>query len=236
MAVAARHAAATGGEMHEVQEVHEGQEVVAAPRSTGPSLVVLGLVTLLVGAWGAIVPYVGPLFGFDADGTPAWHWSLAHALLGLVPGGVAVVAGILLLGLVGRASAGRGRVDVGLLGFVVALCGAWFIIGEFAWPVLHGTGYFVGAAPLHYLLEQLAFAIGTGTVLAVCGAFAMGWAVRHHRRSVLVRDERTVGTATPATTPAPSTVPAGVPTGAAAPVATRTALSPVPGPILGGEG
>ncbi|MGH9088914.1 MAG: hypothetical protein ACRDYZ_12530 [Acidimicrobiales bacterium] len=193
MAVAARHVAATGGT--------GSPELVAVPRATGPSLVLLGSVIALVGAWGAIAPYVAPLFGLSPDGTAAWHWSLAHALLGFAPGGVAAVAGVMLLAAVGRATAGRGRLDVGLLGFVVALCGAWFTIGEFAWPVLYGSSaYFVGAGSLHILLEQLAFSIGTGVVLVGCGAFAIGWAARHQRRARRVREARTT-TAVASTTP-----------------------------------
>ncbi|MGH9110657.1 MAG: hypothetical protein ACRDY3_14580 [Acidimicrobiales bacterium] len=142
-------------------------------------LLLLGIVTVLVGAWGGIVPFVGPMFGFSADGASSWQWTLPHALLGLVPGAVAVACGLLILAGLRRTALGAGRVDAGLLGFVVSLCGAWFVIGEFAWPVLQGSGYFAGAAPLHYLLEQLAFAIGTGVVLVASGALVMGWAVRH---------------------------------------------------------
>lgn len=209
MAVAAREMPVTGG--------GRSPELVAVPRSTGPSLVLLGSLVVLVGLWGAVAPYVGPLFGFSPDGASAWHWSRAHALLALAPGGVAAVAGVLLLTAVGRATAGRGRIDVGLLGFVVALCGAWFVIGQFAWPVLFGGSYLLGASSLHYLLEQLAFAVGTGTVLVGCGAFAMGWAARHHRRPPLLEED-----------------PAGTGRPPAAPVRS-TLLSPMPSPVRADE-
>lgn len=210
MAVAARHLAATGGT--------EAPELVAVPRSTGPSLVLLGSVIVLVGAWGGIAPYVGPLFGFSIDGTPAWHWSLAHALLALAPGGAAVVVGVLLLSLVGRAAAGRGRINVGMLGLLAAVCGAWFVVGEFAWPVLYGTSYFAGVGTLHFLLEQLAFSLGTGVVLVGCGAFAIGWAVRHQRRAR--RFPEATSTVAPTTQPVTGGQPAPV-TGS---------LSPMPSP------
>ena len=49
-------------------------------------------------AWGGIIPYVGPAFGYSADGTGAWHWDLAHTVLALVPGAIGVIVGILILG------------------------------------------------------------------------------------------------------------------------------------------
>ncbi len=173
MAVAARQTTPAGE--------YRPPEVVAAPtrRRTSAGLVLAGIVTVLVGAWGGIAPYVAPTFGFSADGSSAWHWTLSHALLGLVPGAAAVVTGFLLLGAAGRLALGRGRIDTGLLGLIAAVCGAWFVVGEFAWPVLFGPTYFVGAAPLHYLLEQLAFSIGTGVVLVACGAYILGWAMGH---------------------------------------------------------
>jgi hypothetical protein len=45
-----------------------------------------GVVAVLVSAWGGIVPYVGPLFNYSGDGSEAWHWNLAHAVLALAPG------------------------------------------------------------------------------------------------------------------------------------------------------
>src|SRR5574340_782616 len=64
----------------------------AVPMGTVPAAGIgtLGVLTLLVGAWGGIVPFVGPIFGFSADGTVAWYWNMPHALLWLAPGAAAV--------------------------------------------------------------------------------------------------------------------------------------------------
>ena len=58
----------------------------------------VGLVTVLISAWGGIIPYVGPAFGYSADGTGSWHWSLSHSVLGLVPGAPGVLIGLAILG------------------------------------------------------------------------------------------------------------------------------------------
>lgn len=174
---------------------------VRAVRSVPPTLLLVGVVTALVGAWGGIVPYVGPTFGFSADASSPWHWTMAQALLALVPGALAVIAGMVLLLRAGSTVVGRGRISTGLAGFVAATCGAWFIVGEFAWPVIEGRYYFVGAAPYHFLLEQLAFAIGTGVVLVACGSYAMGWAARHQVRRAVRRSGPARAGTTPVATP-----------------------------------
>jgi hypothetical protein len=130
-----------------------------------------GLLTVLLGAWGGIVPFVGPLFGFSADGSPAWRWNLAHALLSLTPGAVAVAAGLLVV-LAGGSLYRPGALAVG--GFAAALCGAWFVIGPVAWPVLEHTTFFAGAPPLSALAHWVGYSLGPGALLIGLGAFALG--------------------------------------------------------------
>src|SRR5262249_44924252 len=73
------------------------------------SLTLVGLVSLLVSAWAGIAPYVGPIFGYSADGTGSWTWSLSHSFLGLIPGAVGCVASIVLIATAPRSVYGRGR-------------------------------------------------------------------------------------------------------------------------------
>ena len=145
----------------------------------------VGVLTVLLAAWGGIVPYIGPVFGYSADGAGSWHWNLTHAVLALVPGAIGVVAGVFMLRETRGVRVGRGRVSLTMTGLVVLLCGAWFVIGPLAWPVIsdHG-GYFVVASPLRYLANQVGYALGTGVLLAACGGFAIGWAARHQAKAV----------------------------------------------------
>jgi hypothetical protein len=142
------------------------------------------VLTLLVGAWGGIVPFVGPVFGFSADGTSSWYWNLSHALLWLVPGAVAVVCGMAMLGHVPRALAGFGRTGTVVAGFLAALCGAWLVIGPSAWAVLEHSTVFQHAAPLRELAFHIGYSYGPGLLLAVFGAFAMAWGIRARRTLV----------------------------------------------------
>jgi hypothetical protein len=139
-----------------------------------------GIVAVLVSAWGGLVPFVGPVFGFSADGSGSWHWSLAHAVLALVPGAVGVVVGLFVIAEARGIAVGRGRFTLASAGTVLMVCGAWFAIGPLAWPVLASTGtYFVSGSHLTALEHELGYSIGPGLVLVFCGAFVAGWASRH---------------------------------------------------------
>jgi hypothetical protein len=98
---------------------------------------------LLVAIWGGISPFVGPIFGYSPDGTSAWTWNLAHALLALVPGAAAAAAALYVIVRARRFASGRSRILLRVAGFLSLLAGGWFILGPIAWPVLEGSNYFV---------------------------------------------------------------------------------------------
>ena len=146
-----------------------GATRLAMPRM---SLEMSGFLILCLGAWGGIVPFVGPLFGYSADGAGSWRWDQAHALLFLIPGAVAVFAGLLIM---------TGAMAViarpGLLvfaGFLAAVCGAWLVVGPLAWPVLHGSKFFVTASPLREFEYWIGYSLGPGGLLLALGAFVVG--------------------------------------------------------------
>jgi hypothetical protein len=151
------------------------------------SLATMGLLTLLVSAWGGVVPYLGPSFGYSADGASSWVWNLSHAVLGLAPGVVGVVVGLAMLSSAGRLRFGTRRLSVATAGLLGIAAGGWFVIGPAAWPVIDNTHqYFVGAAsPLRLLANVVGYSLGTGLIVAVGGAFALGFSMRHQRRLMM---------------------------------------------------
>ena len=153
-----------------------------ATRSLSASLWSLGVITLLVSAWGGIIPYLGPTFSFSADGANSWQWSLTHSVLGLVPGAIGCLIAFTFLAPLSPDGVARRRASLMIAGLVAVVCGAWFVIGPVAWPIVDNTGqYFVVADPVRGLANQVGYSFGPGLVLAACGAFAIGWAVRHNR-------------------------------------------------------
>jgi hypothetical protein len=163
--------------------VRTGRTSLDAPvRTVSISLSTIGLLTVAISAWGGIIPYVGPSFGYSADGSGSWQWNLTHTVLALVPGAIGCLVGLSFLARIPEGGIGRRRTSLSLAGLIAVLCGAWFVIGPLAWPVIDTTrAYFVGASPLRLLADQVGYSLGTGLILAMCGAFALGWATRHNR-------------------------------------------------------
>ena len=146
-----------------------------------------GVVAVLVSAWGGIVPYVGPLFGYSGDGSGSWHWNLAHAVLALAPGILGVLLGLFVVAESRGVVVGKGRLSLATAGILLMVCGAWFAIGPLAWPLIdNGAGYFVASTHLRVLAYEVGYSIGTGLILVVCGAFVDGWASRHQARATAV--------------------------------------------------
>jgi hypothetical protein len=179
-----------------------------------------------VAAWGAAAPFAGPDFGYVADRFGAWQWSVTSACLGLGPGVVALLASLAVVAMATRTSYAR-RADLWVLGLVVTLCGAWFVVGQFVWPVVYGARFIAPASANHYMWKELAFAVGPGVILVFCGAVFMGWAVRRQLALVAVPSPRVSDAPLDGTSPsAPrhvlATDPVAGTTGTmAAPVATR---------------
>jgi hypothetical protein len=147
---------------------------VVVNRGAGLGLGTVGLLTVLFGAWAGIVPFVGPLFGFNANGTRAWVWNLQHALIWFAPGAVAVLLGLMMLSRAPMARSGlTGRSHM-LSGLVVAACGAWLVVAPMAWRVAEGGRVIRPASAWRELLYFLGFSFGPGVILAVLGGMAMG--------------------------------------------------------------
>jgi hypothetical protein len=166
-----------------VVERHMRSSAMVQSFGGGGTMVTLGVFTLLLGAWAGIVPFVGPLFGYDATGTRSWVWSYPHALLWLVPGAVAVLTGILLASQAPGISAGIARSAPWLIGALTVICGAWLVIGPLAWPVLRGRTPFLHAAPLRELSYWIGYSLGPGVLLCVLGGCAMGVAMLNRRNA-----------------------------------------------------
>jgi hypothetical protein len=157
-------------------------------RTTGGSagltagVTVLGLLTIAIGAWGGIVPYLGPTFGYHANSSGSWDWTWQHTLLYLIPGAVAVATGLWMWGMAARTRAGSGRFGSGLAGLVLLAAGAWFVLGPVVWPIYYSSAVFGPASPTTNFLNQLGYNLGPGLVLAALGGLTLASAAVRRAR------------------------------------------------------
>jgi hypothetical protein len=129
-----------------------------------------GLVITILGVWGALIPFIGPWFNFSYSPDIAWHWSSGRLWLSVLPGVVAVVGGLLLLGAATRPRAALGA-------WLAMLAGVWFVCGPIV-SQLWNHGISQTGLPLHAngirVLEQLTFFYGIGAAITALAGIALG--------------------------------------------------------------
>jgi hypothetical protein len=128
-----------------------------------------GVLLVLLGAWGALIPLVGPYFNFSFTPDKAWTWTAARGWLEVLPGAATFIAGVLLL-----VSASR---LVTLTGAWLAIAaGAWFVVGpQLATSLSIGSpGQPAGSGSGIRAAESLALFYGLGVVIVFLAAAAFG--------------------------------------------------------------
>ena len=63
------------------------------PRTTGA---LSGLIVIVLGVWGALIPFIGPYFHYAFGNYDKWHFTTNRLWLDVVPGVVAVIGGWML--------------------------------------------------------------------------------------------------------------------------------------------
>jgi hypothetical protein len=131
------------------------------PRSRGA---VSGLLLLILGAWGALVPFIGPYFHLSYTPGEAWVWSTARAWLEVFPGVTAAAGGFLLLISGNRATAMFG-------GWLAVIAGAWFVVGRTLSSTLRlgDVGQPIAATDAKRAVIEIAYFSGPGTLIVFLG-------------------------------------------------------------------
>lgn len=151
--------------------------VTRIPRRRGS---LCGLLLILLGAWGALVPFVGPYFTFAFTPNQAWAYNSGRLYLSIVPGAAAVLGGLLVL-------VTRNRPAGMLGGLLAAAGGAWFIAGQpivaialkrpsisAGVPVPRSGAAVAGTTTTWQFLEMLGFFTAVGILIVFFGALAVG--------------------------------------------------------------
>jgi hypothetical protein len=198
----------------------------ATPRSRG-ALTGFGLV--LLGAWGALIPFIGPYFDYAFTPNKSWTWTAARFWLQVLPGAVTFFAGLILL-------MTAHRVVAWFAAWLAIAAGAWFVVGPLLAPVWRANylGTPVGSRT-DVSVEQIGMFYGLGAAIILLAAMAAGrfsvigvrdvaMASAHADRVAAERAaaERAAAADTTAYPAETRTVPAGSTVATERPVATET--------------
>jgi len=130
-----------------------------------------GFLLMLLGLWGALIPFVGPYFHYAYTPDKAWTYNTGRLWLELLPGAAVFAGGFLLM-------IARGR-HIALFGaLLAAAAGAWFTLGPVLSP-LWNQHVAMGGSPASAtvymrIMEQLGFFTALGVVIVFVAAMALG--------------------------------------------------------------
>jgi hypothetical protein len=130
-----------------------------------------GFLLMLLGLWGALIPFVGPYFNYAYTPDTAWTYTTARLWLEILPGAAVFIGGFLLMIAKGR--------HIALFGaMLAAAAGAWFTLGTVLSP-LWNNHVTLGGSPASStvymrIMEQLGFFYALGVVIVFIAAAALG--------------------------------------------------------------
>jgi hypothetical protein len=132
--------------------------------------VLSGLLLILLGIWGGLVPFIGPYFHYAYTPDKAWTYTEGRLWLEILPGAAALLGGLIVLASAYRPSAHFGA-------WLAALSGVWFALGGLIGPTWIGMhmdpGTPVGGTATR-ALEQIGFYTGLGIAIVLLAAMAVG--------------------------------------------------------------
>ena len=131
------------------------------PRSRGA---VSGLLLIILGVWGALIPFIGPYFHFAYTPDQVWAWSTARAWLEVFPGVTTAVGGFLLLVSGNRATAMFGA-------WLAVIAGAWFVVGRTLASVLRlgDIGHPIAMTDAKRAVIEISYFSGLGALIVFLG-------------------------------------------------------------------
>src|SRR5215468_8405591 len=98
--------------------------VTRIPRSRGS---VAGVLLIILGAWGGLIPFIGPYFHYAYTPDTTWTYNTARLWLEILPGAAVFLGGALLMITANR--------TIAMFGALLASAGgAWFALGTVLSP------------------------------------------------------------------------------------------------------
>ena len=130
-----------------------------------------GALLVLLGAWGGLIPFIGPYFHYAYSPDRGWVYNSGRLWLEILPGVGALLGGLIVLVAATRPFALFGA-------WLAAMSGAWFVVGQplsTVWTAggSPAAGYPVGATVAR-AVEQVGFFTGLGAAVIFFAALALG--------------------------------------------------------------
>jgi hypothetical protein len=130
-----------------------------------------GFLLILLGLWGALIPFIGPYFHYAYTPDTAWSYNTGRLWLELLPGAAVFLGGFFLMIATSRHTALFGAL-------LAAAAGAWFTLGTTLSPLFNHRVSMGGspAATTVYMriMEELGFFFALGVVIVFVAATALG--------------------------------------------------------------
>ncbi len=130
-----------------------------------------GFLLVLLGLWGALIPFVGPYFHFAYTPDKAWTYNTGRLWLELLPGAAVFFGGFLLMIAKSRHTALFGAL-------LAAAAGAWFTLGTILSPLWNNHvamgGSPAGSTVYMRIMEELGFFSALGVVIVFVAGTALG--------------------------------------------------------------
>jgi hypothetical protein len=130
-----------------------------------------GFLLMLLGLWGALIPFVGPYFDYAYTPDKAWTYNTGRLWLEILPGAAVFLGGFLLM-------IARGRHTALFGALLAAAAGAWFTLGPVLSPLWNHHvpmgGSPAGSTVYMRTMEQLGFFTALGVVIVFIAAVALG--------------------------------------------------------------
>jgi hypothetical protein len=130
-----------------------------------------GFLLILLGLWGALVPFIGPYFHYAYTPDKAWTYNTGRLWLEVLPGAAVFLGGFLLM-------IARSR-HIAMFGaLLAAAAGAWFTLGTVLSP-LWNNHVTMGGSPASAtvymrIMEQIGFFTALGVVIVFVAGAALG--------------------------------------------------------------